>query len=489
MRAIIPPMRAVDARLVVRWTVYVVLALALLTAIIDLTGRMTIVANQLPVIRLLLEPDEQYRLQLGDVPYDLLRAADAALPRDATVLLVTSGRDIGTLEYITYHRALYFLAPRPVWWAAPAPPDGTWKSHWWISTPLTPAALSALASAKHASYLLVFGVNEPLSLGERVLEAPGGYLLRLGDVAPTAAILPAPPNYAGALWPLGLLLAVAVPLALGLIMLKLAERLGYQATRVEALSLAWALGAGLLTLLMLYMSAMGLNLQWQMAIAVAVAVLAMLPLGRAVLSGWRHGPGTAAVEWRGIYPSERRTVTLVRTVAQYLLLALMALQLALVGLSAMGRPLDVWDSWVNWGVKSRSIFLDGYISPAVYADASRTVTHLDYPLLVPLLQSWFYGWVGAPDDRFAGVASVLFYVALLGICYAAVRRQGGSRTLALAVAATVGTVSQVAGLASIVFAEMPLLVFATITGVYLLRWMQGGPPGALLLSGMAAGLL
>ncbi|MDQ5824453.1 MAG: hypothetical protein M3441_09645 [Chloroflexota bacterium] len=481
-------MRAVDSGLVSRWTVYVVLGLALLAAVFDMPGRAATVANQLPVTRLLFEPDEQYRLHLGGVPYDLLRAADAALPRHATVLLVTPGRDTDTLEYITYHRALYFLAPRSVWWAAPTPPDGTWRSRWWLTTPLTPDALRALAEAKGASYLLVFDVNQPLPMGERILEAPGGYLLRVGNLPPAAAISTNSPGYAGPLWPLGLLLAVAVPTSLGGLALKLAGRLGYRASGVGALAVAWVLGAGLLTLLMLYLSAAGLNLGWQMAAGVLVATLAILPVVGTALRHGRPGSGDARVEWRGVLPPGRRALPHLRVAVQYLLLALMAVQLVLVGVAAMGKPLDVWDSWVNWGVKSRAIFLEGHISPAVYADASRTVTHLDYPLLVPLLQSWLYGWVGAPDDRFAGVASVLFYAALLSICYAAVRGRGGGHTLALAAAATVGTVSQMAGLASIVFAEMPLAVFATVTGVYLLKWLEGGPPGALLLAGMGAGL-
>jgi hypothetical protein len=492
-------MKAVDAKRLSRWTAYAMLGLALLTAALDLPNRVASVVDTLPVVRLLYNPDEQYRLQLADVPYDLLRAADAALPNGATVLLVTPGRDTDTLEYISYHRALYFLAPRSVWWAAPTLPDGTWKSRWWISTPLTSEALRALAADKGASYVLVFGVSEPLLPGQRIVEQPDGYLLQLDEPEPTPVTLTTMSNYAGPLWPLGILLAVAVPLALGSLALYLVGRLGYRAGGLEALSLAWALGAGLLTLLMLYLSALGLNLGWQMAIGLVVAVIALLPVGRAMLLRW--WPMTVRTEDYQLAMGttkqiEAQSVSMSPAVyrhmahgVQYLLLALLALQLVLAAIPAVGRPLDVWDSWVNWGVKSRAIFLEGHISPAVYADASRTVTHLDYPLLVPLLQSWFYGWLGAPDDRFAGVASVLFYAALVGICYAAVRGRGGSRTLSLAAAATVGTISQLAGLASIVFAEMPLAVFATISGVYLLKWLEGGPPGALLLSALGAGLL
>ncbi|HYP39166.1 MAG TPA: glycosyltransferase family 39 protein [Chloroflexia bacterium] len=167
---------------------------------------------------------------------------------------------------------------------------------------------------------------------------------------------------------------------------------------------------------------------------------------------------------------------------------MVAIQAMLVAVTAVGRPLEVWDSWVNWSMKARIIFMDGYISPAVYADPSRAVTHLDYPLMVPLTEAWFFGWLGIPDDRLAGVPSVLFYLSLVTVCYAVVRARGGGQTGALLAASVVATMSLLAGLASIVFAEMPLALFTVIAGLYLLKWLEGGPAGTLLVASLGAGL-
>ena len=109
----------------------VALAVVLLTAMAQLPGQLASLRARLPVISLWSQPEAPYRLQLRDVPYDLLRTADAILPRNVTVLLITSGRDVRHREYTMFHRALYFLAPRRVWWLTPAPPDGTWESRWW----------------------------------------------------------------------------------------------------------------------------------------------------------------------------------------------------------------------------------------------------------------------------------------------------------------------------------------------------------------------
>ena len=83
---------------------------------------------ELPILRLWPDTAAQLRQQLGDDLYAALTGADAALPRDAAVLLVTPGLDPRHVEYVAFHRALYHLAPRPVWWVNPAPDDGTWEA-------------------------------------------------------------------------------------------------------------------------------------------------------------------------------------------------------------------------------------------------------------------------------------------------------------------------------------------------------------------------
>ncbi|HUP27361.1 MAG TPA: hypothetical protein VM409_02925, partial [Chloroflexia bacterium] len=147
----------------------VVLGVMLLTALSDLPARWTYIESILPIVTRWPNIDEQYRLVSDPAPYDLLKQADMLLPGNATVLLVTSGQDVGHREYITYHRALYFLAPRPIWWLSPAPSDGSWKSRWWIAAALDPTTIPKVAQEKEATYLLAYGVKEGLPSGEIVL--------------------------------------------------------------------------------------------------------------------------------------------------------------------------------------------------------------------------------------------------------------------------------------------------------------------------------
>jgi hypothetical protein len=462
-----------------------VFVLALLASALDLPNRWATMAATLPVVRLWADPEAQYRRQLAPLPYDFLRQVDALVPRAAPVLLVTAGTAVKSEEYTLYHRALYFLAPRPVWWLAPVPPDGTWQARWWINAPLTADGVQALAAAKGATYVLAYRVDPPILLGRTLAAGDGSVLLQLDDSAPANSPPPLP-VLPGPAWPLQLLAALAVIAAWGHLAVVGAARLGCRLHPVEAAGVAWVLGAGVVSLGMLWLGALGLNLPGQIAVLTAgalgwVLVWGSRSLRRPVPPDRPAPPRRAAAPGTG--PSGAA-----RLVAGACALFLVV-QIGLTGLLALGRPLAVWDSWVNWAMKARLIVFHDGVSAALTADPSRAVTQLDYPLLVPLIEAWVYRWLGAFDDRLVAVPMVLFYVALIALYYGAVRRRGASRLLALGAATVVATLSNVAGLAGLGFAEPPLITALSVAAIYLLDWLDGGPPGALVLAAAGVGLL
>jgi hypothetical protein len=500
-----PPEAAAKARLSpVAFIVYSVLGLALLSAFLDLPYQWAYVQPVLNVARLWSDSDAQHRIQAYEGSYDLLREADRMLPADASVLLVTPGREVASREYTAYHRALYLLAPRPVWWLSPAPSDGTWKARWWISAPLEFETMRSVATGRSAKYVLFYNLEPSPGLGiERVIMHDGGLVRLEGSSAFRQGGFT--PRAAAALWPLPMGVALAVILLIGSAPVALAARLGYASHSVEAYGLAWLLGAGLISVLMFWLNGVGLGLRGQIVV---------LTLGAVAWGVWmvRYGvPSGARLRRRASHTNLERvpstkhrvpsrtghsvlgawySVLLDYSFALRGALALFLLApVALVVLLAVGRPLQVWDSWVNWGMKANIIFLEGGVTPALYADTSRTVTHLDYPLYVPMVQAWLYGWLGAIDDRLAGAPSVLHFLALLAVCYGALRGWGAGRTLSLVAIVALGTMWNIAGLAGLVFAEAPLVALATVAGLYTLRWLEGGPTGALLVAAIGAGLM
>ncbi|MBI1800619.1 MAG: glycosyltransferase family 39 protein [Chloroflexi bacterium] len=457
---------------------------------LNLQRQLTDSANLLPLLSAWANPRAQSRLLFPGTSDDLLRAVDAVLPRDAVVLLATPGTDVRHREYTTYHRALYLLTPRQVWWMAPAPSDGTWESRWWISVPLTPEAAQAVAAEKRATVWIASGFTPAATMGEPIISDSDGVLIGLpggGQAARESAPAPAV-HEPGDFLPMRILAALVVIEALGYAVVRAVARIGYRPGRIESLALAWVFGMGLTSLGMGALNALGLTLDRQVA---GLTLFAGLLAGGWIAGRTRRAGGAP---WVGRFP---RLFRAPRESAQWgagralvwLLLAMLSLQVALVAVTQAGQPLHVWDSWVTWAMKARAIFLDGRISPAVYDDPSRAVTHLDYPLLVPLIEAWLYQWVGAADDRMAGIAVVCSYVALILIGFAVMRRRGSTTLVALAAAAVIACMRLVAGMAGEGLADIPMSLLAAVAALYLSGWLNSGSAGELAIAVIAGGLM
>ncbi len=421
------------------------------------------------------DPASQLEI-LDPSPHRLLWQAAGHLPENARVLLITAGKDPKQSEYRTFHRALYALAPRPLYWRSPAPADGTWESRSWRSGPIDSESVLADAATLEISHILTLDPVSRLRLGPQNVDLAAGQLVALGDARfrTFRNTAPGPP---ARWWPLALIAALGVPLLLGAAVLSL---LAAPCGGGERWALAMLIGTGLLTWAMFGLGLAGLGLDLQ------VALLTSLTLALAVLGRWLRRPAAAlgsplfATPPRpGVAASGLRFGLWV-VIGSYFLLSI---------LLAVGRPLSTWDSWVTWGMKARILFLDGGIGETILGDPSRTATHLDYPLQLPLAEAWLYSWLGQPDERLVGSWSVLYLAALLALLFSAVTSHGGSRRLALMTTAVVAATAHVWTLAGMVFADLPLAALMLGTAHQLSRFVGRGERAALVLTALCGGLL
>ena len=106
------------------------------------------------------DPEGRLRAALGAEMYDLLRRVGSEVPAGTPVLLVT--RDAGThppyAPYVLYHRALYHLYPRRVWWAVVEPPRRV--PAWWLSTSGRPDEVVELAERLGAGAAVTIGLPD-----------------------------------------------------------------------------------------------------------------------------------------------------------------------------------------------------------------------------------------------------------------------------------------------------------------------------------------
>lgn len=416
----------------------------------------------LPIALLAYDPAAQARAAFREFPYDVLREADRVLPANARVLLVTDGHDARHREYTTWHRALYFLTPRPVYWMSPAPSDGTWEARWWITAPLDQASIAQLARQTNSMYVLLLADVEWANANP-VAQWSDGELLTLGP-SPTESGATTGRDFADTDSSWKLALAILSIIAAGTLPLTVAMRFGFRPSRVESLALFWILGAGVVGFGMVCLSVLGLPLWLQVTYLTVVAFAS---------AGWTISQAR---------PTRLARFTFHPSLRSSALFVWLAVQTCFVAIVALGQPLVYWDSWVTWSMKARAIFLEQGIGAPVFADPSREITHLDYPLLLSSLEAWVYQWLGAPDDRFVGWIAVGFYLSLLGLIYGGARRLGVDASRALLTTAVLGSIPTLTLLAGQAIADVPFAVYALLTALALLEWLAHGARGALFLA-------
>ncbi len=263
--------------------------------------------------------------------------------------------------------------------------------------------------------------------------------------------------------------AVGLPFALGLLLLWAAGGTRLPLGRLERWASAWALGWGALTLEML-----GVGLarwgSWSLPVLLALwGGTATLAVGLRALSGPLKPLRGVVGGMRVIGPPAGHSGW-----GRYLGLVVGLLvvgQWATVALHAIAWPVNDLDAWSIWAFKARIFSMSQGIPLAYFGDASKLFSHPDYPLLVPLSETWIYGWLGRPDDQAMMAFFALSAAGTVVITAGALHRVYGR----------VGALVGAAGLLCVPFfvargaagdADVPLALYSAASIAYLWRWLD-----------------
>lgn len=242
------------------------------------------------------------------------------------------------------------------------------------------------------------------------------------------------------------------------------------ANTVEILCLAFLFGAAFVSFASF---ALGFLIKgWALRLAITACCLALFGFG------WRMKPKT----FDSLTPSDRKTAWLLPSLA----LPLIGLVMWLSRLRTLG-----WDGLFNWEIKARIAFLNGGAIPLeFFSDPTRTWTLQGYPLLLPLVEAWFYGWMGSADQGMIKLLFPLFFAVALGLIAIGAGKAGGAAwqtAFAFLLIAITPLVVIGDGGASSGYADFPLAVFYLAAVVYLIEyWIEGSERILPLLGGLAA---
>lgn len=176
-----------------------------------------------------------------------------------------------------------------------------------------------------------------------------------------------------------------------------------------------------------------------------------------------------------------------QTLVGRLLLAISVGQIAVVGWLCWVRVLG-WDGLLNYEAKARWAFLRGGALPLSYfSDPSRDWSHQDYPLLLPLAESWLYLWIGRPDQQVAKIIPWMFFVSAACLLHAAGCRFMANQWQRLVAPLIVFCVPLLLigdGSVSTGYADFPMAVFYLGTIMFVIEFWRSENFAALQMAGL-----
>ncbi|MGH9770074.1 MAG: glycosyltransferase family 39 protein [Blastocatellia bacterium] len=242
---------------------------------------------------------------------------------------------------------------------------------------------------------------------------------------------------------------------------------GRDASALEMMSLSLLCGSATVSLVSFWLGFLfsGSALRWTVT-AVALA------LGAAAMATRR----SKIVMW----PIDRKR--------DWLFIGLLLIQFLIIAWVSVRLALG-YDGLILWETKARLLFLNGGVMPIDYYRDSSKFFAPHYPLLLPLTEAWFYGWMGHRNQGLIKLVSPLFYLAAIGLLYAGAARLSGRSWRGFPPAALFFFVPCVVIRVSAGEADLPLGVFYLAAVVYLLEYWRTGEMGALRLVGAMAAIM
>lgn len=138
---------------------------------------------------------------------------------------------------------------------------------------------------------------------------------------------------------------------------------------------------------------------------------------------------------------------------------------------ALIKPMDSFDSIGNFAFKAKMFFTEGYVPYELFLNKSIDVQHPDYPLFIPLSETWVYMFLGRWNDLLVKALFPMFFLALLVIFYFVLRRVIGKR-LSLVSTFFLATIPHFVNYATIGYADFALTMYSVISFLYIFLWIS-----------------
>ena len=215
---------------------------------------------------------------------------------------------------------------------------------------------------------------------------------------------------------IALLFSLAVPVILGWQLLNLFFNVRRGFFILEKFFFALGLGFGSITLLMFIMSLLGVHFIVLSIVLFSLTLLIVFGKYRA----WQLAGARAP--WANI---ARPKVHILKNWVFIFICLFIGWNILTVFFRTMVIDVDMWDSWAFWAFKAKIFYCHKIVPLEMFQKFKSVWGNWDYPLHVPLMETWIYVWLDYWNDFWPRFLFPLFYTGLSFIIYWGLRHLAG----------------------------------------------------------------
>ncbi|MFH1837596.1 MAG: glycosyltransferase family 39 protein [Candidatus Omnitrophota bacterium] len=235
----------------------------------------------------------------------------------------------------------------------------------------------------------------------------------------------------------------------------------------ELLSLSFFLGMVFISFQTLFFYLCGIDLDLANSVAVPSIMLLL------VIARYAGRP-------ERLKEFKRRSITDKWTVLEKILVLGIVLQLFWTVFLVFPTPIHSHDAVANYAMKAKMMYTFGNIPQGFFSLSEATVSHPDYPPLLPFLLNWIYSFTGF-NDLTANMIMPVIFLAFLTLFYSLLKKTL-KRIHALLIVFLFATIPQVYDYATIIHADLILTAFITAALAYFISYIRTGNRIEALLS-------
>ncbi|MCX7919431.1 MAG: phospholipid carrier-dependent glycosyltransferase [bacterium] len=173
----------------------------------------------------------------------------------------------------------------------------------------------------------------------------------------------------------------------------------------------------------------------------------------------------------------------------WILIILLAVQIIYVFSETVITPFIHWDSWAIWGLKGRIFYTEQTIPKSYFQLTAREFGHPDYPLLIPLSETWLALWINEWNESLVKILSPLYYLLILILCYYFVSKEEKfNLNYPLLFTVILATIPQMVIHGTLGLADLPLAYYGFASFILVYWWFQTEKMGWLIYAAIFAGL-